>query len=162
MNKKKWKQKFAYRDSTRWLKHNPPHYSSIHGEPNGLGLVMEIMERYQDDEQTWHEIAAGQSMRMGCRRVGMTLDNAIEPPPSGRWRGMLAVREAREIAAHRLKYKGHTTLKLMGLMYWPRKGERKLRRREAAERLGVTVGQAKRLHRGFLRLVEERLRESKK
>lgn len=151
MNKKKWKQKFQYRDSVRWLKHHPPRYSALHGKPRSECRVMEVLEHYQADEADFRAGAHRRSVQVG--RQGM--EAVLEPPRSRRWRGLLAVREARTITAHHL-HKGHTALKMLGLMYWPRQGEARLTLEQAAQSVGLKPGQAKRLHSGFLQLVEER------
>lgn len=155
MNKKKWRQKFSYKDSTRFLKHNPPRRSALHGRANEGEQILDIMEQYRTDEAEWREQMVARSWGGGRRKADQGMDRAVEPPRSYRWRGLLAVREAREITAHRM-YQGHTALKLLELMYWPKNGAAKLTCSRAAAALGLRKGQAKRMHLGFLRLVEER------
>lgn len=154
VNKKKWKQKFAYRDSTRWLKHHPPRYSALHGEARDKCQVMAVLENYQADEAEFRAGEHRRSVQVG--RNGM--EAVLEPPRSRRWRGLLAVREARTITVHHF-HKGHTALKMLGLMYWPRPGAQRMTLAQAAQAVGLKPGQAKRLYEGFLRLVEERYHE---
>lgn len=153
MNKKRWKKKFEFRDSTRFLKHNPPRRSALHGEARDAEHIMDILERYQDDEAAWRFTLQDRAYKQGRRTEGFAA--AIEPPRSRRWRGMMAVREAREITAHRL-FQGHTALKMLKLMYWPGTDKEKLTRRQAAAALGIKNGRSKRIQKGFARLVEER------
>lgn len=153
MNKKKWKQKFAYRDSRRWLRGgSPPYYSALHGEPKNAQRVRDIVAEYPALEREYREYKHQQAYHI---KRGKRLEDTLEPPRSDKWRGMIAVREAKGITAHRL-HKGHTALKLIRLMYWPPKGNPCMGLHAAAKALGLTWNRANTLHNGFLRLVEER------
>lgn len=152
MNKKKWKRKFAYRDSRRWLKKNPPHYGALHGEPKDFFNAKDLLYEYPAMELEYREYKHQQAYRI---KRGKRLEDTLEPPRSDRWRGMIAVREAKGITAHRM-HRGHTALKLLNLMYWPKKGQPPMTLMEAARALDLTRNRATTLHDGFLRLVEER------
>lgn len=152
MNKKKWKQKFAYRDSRRWLKHHVPFYSALHGKPQEYMDMKDILREYLDLEEEYKTYKHQQAYHV-CR--GKRLEDTLEPPRSYRWRGMLAVREAKGITVHRMQ-RGHTALKLLNLMYWPPPGKAPMTLGDAARALGLTWNRATTMHDGFLRLVEER------
>lgn len=152
MNKKRWKQKFAYRDSRRWLRHHPPFYSDLHGKPKDYLDVRDLICEYLDMEREYKEYKHQQAYRI---KRGKRLEDTLEPPRSDRWRGMIAVREAKGITAHRMR-RGHTALKLLNLMYWPKDGQAPMKLMEAARALDLSWNRATTLHDGFLRLVEER------
>lgn len=152
MNKKKWKRKFAYRDSRRWLKHHEPFYGALHGVAKDLRDMKSLLYEYPAMELEYREYKHQQAYRI---KRGKRLEDTLEPPRSDRWRGMIAVREARGITAHRMR-RGHTALKLLDMMYWPKNGQTPMKLMEAARALGLTWNKATTLHDGFLRLVEER------
>ncbi len=152
MNRKKWKRKFAYKDSRRWLKNHAPHYGALHGKPKNFLDVKDLLYEYQDMEREYKEYKHQQAYRINR---GKRLEDTLEPPRSDRWRGMIAVREAKGITAHRMQ-RGHTALKLLNMMYWPKNGQPPMSLEDAARALGLTWNRAWVLHDGFLRLVEER------
>lgn len=152
MNKKKWKRKFAYRDSRRWLKGHVPNYSALHGKPKVYADVRDILYEYPALESEYRLYKHQQAYRVPW---GKRLEDTLEPPRSYRWRGMLAVREAKGITVHCMR-RGHTAMKLLNLIYWPPPGKEPMKLADAARALGLTWNQAKTMHDGFLRLVEER------
>lgn len=152
MNKKKWKQKFAYRDSRRWLKKHEPHYSALHGKPREYADVRDILYEYPALESEYRLYKHQQARHVNR---GKRLEDVLEPPRSYHWRGMMAVREAKVITVHRMRH-GHTAMKLLNLIYWPPPGKAPMKLADAARALGLTWNRATTMHDGFLRLVEER------
>lgn len=139
MNKKKWKQKFARKDSGRFLKTNAPYYSDSYQRekmpPVGswIGKARGAVERYPENKRRAWERYGERGFRQSAETAALS---ALESPVG---RELAAVEAA--IAETRRKYPEHAArrLELVARMYWKKQDMEQARkavnvRRETADR----------------------------
>lgn len=152
MNKKKWKAKFATRDSRRWLKHHDASYGGLHIVRPVTAECVEVAERYPELEERWNrELRLIQHKGLKPHAVERAII-ALAEAPRHRAKGCVdrAVERCKRLC------KGHTALKLLHLTIWAPEGQ-ELTLKMAADACCITVGRARRLRESFYSLVADEL-----